>query len=139
VSVAVEANNFAVISRRLVLKKLAQSFPDPATAAEALECLGTYRDNEVTMNLVHVAIIKLSEGMLWRLRELVREVRRTDVRNTAILQAAIEPEQHKLYVERHKLVKAGGDTRFMKKISPKKIAAMKNRDHAQWVAWLSSE
>ncbi len=134
-----EKKSFAVIPRQLVLKKLAQTFPDPTTAKEALECLDTYDESDGFTNLVHLAIIKLSEGMLWRLRELVREVRKTNFRNTSVLQAARAPEQHKLFEEQVRVLKTGGDIRFLKKISPKSTAAMEKRDEAQWNAWLSCE
>lgn len=81
-----------VISRQLVLKKLAMVFPDSIQAKEALDVLDRYGKScsEPNADLVHLAIIKLSGGELWRLRELVQKARK-DFRDVVYL--AQMPEQ----------------------------------------------
>ena len=69
-------------SRRLVLKHPGEMFPDPPTAELALEALDRYGQGEYepAADAVHLAILALSNGKLWRVRELV-QVARHDFRD----------------------------------------------------------
>ena len=66
-----------IFTRELVLRKLAIAFPDPMVASEALVALDRYGvgASQPAVVGVHLAVIKLSEGRLWRLRELVRKAK----------------------------------------------------------------
>ena len=67
-----------VFSRELVLKKLAIVFPDEAIAQQAIKALDRYShsgSDPAIVHVVHIAIIKLSEGKLWQLREAVQTAR----------------------------------------------------------------
>jgi hypothetical protein len=67
----------ALISRQFVLAQLAATFPDPKIAEQALVSLNSYdqKTSGPGPEAVHLAIILLSEGELWRLRELVEKAR----------------------------------------------------------------
>jgi hypothetical protein len=69
-------------SRQLVLKHLKEMFPDPAVAQQVLETLDSYGKggHEPAAEAVHLAILALSNGNLWRVRELV-QVARHDFRD----------------------------------------------------------
>jgi|GEM_PF-4082350 len=125
-----------LISRQLVLKKLALSFPDPNEAEQALSCLDRIGKlpQLPTWDLVHLAIIKLSEGKLWRLRELVKKARK-DPRD--VLYPAEAPEACRQLRERPPA--HWGEIRLKsEKLNPAKESAMAKRDQKQWIDWLSS-
>ncbi|MGA2440706.1 MAG: hypothetical protein ABSH08_07095 [Tepidisphaeraceae bacterium] len=123
-----------VPSRELVLKKLESTFPDPVIAEQALRSLDRYNSNKSRRlrDYVHLAILKLSEGELWRLRELVREAKH-DPRD--VLYPAEAPEYFK-WLRSNPLVYGGPRP---KTLSKAKEAAMQKRDRDQWIAWLSSD
>jgi hypothetical protein len=125
----------SLISRQLVLKKLAVAFPNPSEAAEAQKSLDRYgqRQIEVAKDLVHLAIIKLSEGKLWRVRELVRLAKK-DPRD--VLFPSEAPEEFRQL--QNNPPPHWGELRNYKKYSPTKQAAMEKRDHRQWLDWLAS-
>jgi len=79
-------------------KKLAAAFPDAAVATLALQALDRYgtRPHEKAADGVHLAIIKLSEGKLWRVRELVKKAKH-DFRD--VLYVAQAPEAFRLLRE----------------------------------------
>jgi hypothetical protein len=124
----------ALISRQLVLKKLAIAFPDAAVAAEALKALDRYGPlrSEIAVDGVHLAIIKLSEGRLWRLRELVQEARH-DFRD--VLYPAQAPEVFRLLREKPR---GWAKIPIKEPLSPGEILAMEERDQKQWIEWLTS-
>jgi len=128
-------NSKPLISRQIVLQKLAIAFPNPSEAAEAQKSLERYgqRPTEVTRDLVHLAIIKLSEGKLWRVRELVRLAKK-DPRD--VLFPAEAPEQFRRL--RDNPPAFWGELRDYKDYSPAKQAAMNKRDHRQSLDWLTS-
>src|SRR5204863_744749 len=100
----------ALISRQLVLKKVAIAFPDALEAEQALRSLDRYSRNpsEPLAVAVHLAIIKRSEGKLWRLRELVQAARR-DFRD--VLYPAQAPERFervRRFQERVRRFQVGG-------------------------------
>jgi hypothetical protein len=119
-------------SRNLVLSKLHECFPDPATAQEALQSLDRYGDREwhICKDGVHLAILKLSERKLWRLREFV-QIARKDFRDVLVL--ATRPEQARRTAKvlplltRHQKVKP---------LSAGEESAIQLRDQAQWGSWL---
>ena len=88
------------ISRQSVLKKLAMVFPDPTIVVQALNSLDTYGNSEFqpAREGVQLAILKLCEGQLWRLRELVREAK-GDYRD--VLYPAQSPEYSRRMKELH--------------------------------------
>ncbi len=129
----------ALVSRELVLAKLNGAFPDPDIAAQALAALdrleGPVRDG------VQLAIIKLSDGELWKLRELVQKARK-DFRD--VLYPAQAPEEFRTLNYRGDPTEFWG-RRPTKKPSAKKAAAlikkeaaMRKRDQKQWLDWLRS-
>jgi hypothetical protein len=122
------------LSRELVLKKLASIFPEPAIAKQALRSLDKYgkKEFQIKPDLVHLAILKLSGGELWRLRELVRTAQ-DDFRD--VLYPAQSPEYFQM--QRANPIRYGG-LKAKKKTSEAKIAAMEKRDHDQWTAWITS-
>jgi len=122
------------ISHELVLKKLQDCFPDPAVAKEALKSLERYGDREWHMNqeIVRLAILKLSGGELWRLRDYV-QVARADFRD--VIFAAQCPEQSRLTKEAYPLLSRGLSS---KQPSAAEEAAVRKRDQDQWETWLSS-
>jgi hypothetical protein len=134
----------AHVSRQLVLKKLATAFPDPKEAEQAIAALGRYETDHA--ELVHLAIIKLSEGKLWKLRELV-QVARHDFRD--VLFPAQAPEFFRQFAKdrpAHDGVSGCWGMLPPKRPSPKKAAAlakkteaMQKRDQMQWLDWLADE
>jgi hypothetical protein len=122
-------------SRELVLKKLHECFPDPVVATEAIESLDRYGDREwhIAKDLVHLAILKLSEGALSRLRDYV-QVARKDFRD--VLFEAQEPERFRRLV---KVWPAVMRNLRSKPLSAAKEAAMRKRDQAQWERWVKSD
>ncbi|HZL36352.1 MAG TPA: hypothetical protein VFC78_13620 [Tepidisphaeraceae bacterium] len=123
------------ITRQLVLKKLALAFPVPAIAQQALESLDRYgkRPQDLAPELIHLAIIKVSEGRLWELRELVQKARH-DYRDVLIL--AERPEAIKRLRENPPAF--WGERPRRKPLTPSKERAMDERDQRQWVEWLTS-
>lgn len=122
-------------TRQLVLKKLAIAFPAPAAAEKALQSLDRYGNcsTQPCAELVHLAIIKLSEGSLWRLRELVRTAKH-DFRD--VLYPAEAPERFRQLHENPP--GRWGQLSGRKEMKPSKRAAMEKRDQAQWIEWLTS-
>jgi hypothetical protein len=134
----------ALVSRQLVLEKLAAVFPDAKDAAQAVAALDRYGADGAEM--VHLAIIKLSEGKLWKLRELV-QLAREDFRD--VLVRAQSPELFRQLASEPR-VHEGPDWCWgmlpPKRPSPrkaaamaKKAAAMRKRDQKQWLEWLSGK
>jgi hypothetical protein len=133
----------ALVSRQLVLQKLAAAFPNANDAKQALAALDRYGTDDAEM--VHLAIIKLSEGKLWRLRELV-QVAREDFRD--VLAPAQSPEVFREFAKQRPAHEGPGWCWGMlppKRPSPKKAAAiakkaeaMRKRDQKQWLDWLSA-
>src|SRR5258708_28452049 len=111
-----------LLTREFVLKKLAKAFPDPAIAQQALTSLDSYGGSEgqPAKEAVQLAVLKSCDGMLWRLRELVK-LAKGDFRD--VLYPAQAPEHFKDSRELQQILRSGGDIRFsMKKISPSKKA-----------------
>jgi hypothetical protein len=128
------------LSRELVLKKLASVFPDRAEAEQARLSLDRYGDRpwHWNQNLVHLAILKASDGKLWRLRELV-QMARHDFRDVVFL--ATRPEAYRRTRELSPLTLRWGLTAKDKKLlslKPREEAAIRKRDGDQWLAWISS-
>jgi hypothetical protein len=134
-----------VLSRQFVLKKLAAAFPDAADAEQALASLDRYQAEAVEGTAtVHLAIIKLSEGKLWKLRELVQTAR-ADFRD--VLFQAQSPEYFRQIAKKPRAHEGWSWCWGMlppKRPSPKKAAAMAKkvgamhkRDQKQWLEWLS--
>ena len=133
----------ALVSRQLVLQKLAASFPDRNEAEQALAALDRYGTDGAEM--VHLAIIKLSEGKLWRLRELV-QVARQDFRD--VLFPAQSPETFREFAKQRPAHEGWSWCWGMlppESPSPKKAAAlakkaqaMQKRDQKQWLDWLAA-
>lgn len=121
-------------SRALVLKKLCDTFPDAGAAKNALHSLKHYQGSSPAETYaVHLAILKLSGGELWRLREYVKIAKKGDPRD--VIYPAQSPEQTAytdkvlpLHVRRLKV----------RPLSLAKEAAMQRRDQAQWSKWLES-
>jgi hypothetical protein len=124
-----------IVSRQLVLKKLASTFPYPVIARKALQSLDRYgkSPDEPAIDGVHLAIIKLCDGQIGRLRELVREARH-DFRD--VLFPAQAPEQFRLLSESPP--PHWGEISRKKVLTTAKKAAMEKRDHRQWIEWLTS-
>jgi len=122
------------ITRDLVLKKLRDCFRHPTDAKAALASLEHYgnRKSHVHANLVHLAILKLSDGKLWQLRDYVK-IARKDFRDVLVL--AETPEEARLTKETYPLLRRGLPT---KRLSRAKEIMMQKRDQAQWKAWLTS-
>jgi hypothetical protein len=128
----------ALVTRKLVLAKLNSAFPDPGAAAEALAALdrfeGPVRDG------VQLAIIKLSDGQLWKLRELVQQARK-DFRD--VLYPAQAPEQFRNLSPRFDPTQFRGRPPGKKPSGKeaaalaKKESAMQKRDQKQWLDWLA--
>jgi hypothetical protein len=108
-------------SRNLVLKKLRDCFPDPAAADEALAILETYGTERWhrERDRVHLALLKISEGDLEKLRLYTRGAQ-TDYRDTLV--PAEYPEQWQA----------------SSKTLPAEMAAIQKRDREQYEAWLQS-
>jgi hypothetical protein len=133
----------ALVSRQLVLQRLAAAFPNGKEAEQALAALDRYGTDDAEM--VHLAIIKLSEGKLWRLRELV-QVAREDFRD--VLFPAQSPEVFREFAKQRPAHEGPSWCWGMlppKRPSPKKAAAidkkaeaMRKRDQKQWLDWLSA-
>ena len=129
----------ALVSRELVLSKLNAVFPDPKTAAEALAALDRF--DGPSPEAVHLAIIKLSNGQLWKLRELVEKARK-DFRD--VLFPAQAPEQFRSLSSSRNPAWSWGwlppKKPSAKKAAAlvKKDAAMQKRDQKQWLDWLSA-
>jgi hypothetical protein len=116
-----------VISRQLVLKKLATAFPEPELAEQALRSLDRLRwAHDFPPHYVHLAIIKLSEGELWRLRELVKRAKK-DPRD--VIFPAEAPEQMRKLMEKPR--RHWGELPRPKPPSPAKETAMRKRDQKQ--------
>jgi len=125
----------SAVSRKLVLKKRAIVFPDPSVAKQALRSLARYgkSSSEPLVDAVHLAIIKLSDGELWKLRELVRAAR-GDFRD--VLYPAQAPERFKDL--RDNPPPDWGKLPRPKALSAAKQTAMDKRDLKQWLDWLAS-
>ena len=108
-------------SRNLVLKKLRDCFPDPAAADEALAILDTYgmESWHRERDRVHLALLKISEGDLEKLRRYTRGAQ-SDYRDTLV--PAEYPEQW----------------RASSRTPPVEMAAILKRDREQYEAWLRS-
>lgn len=123
-------------SRALVLKKLRDCFPDPGVASDALHSLECYQGPSPDFtDLVHLAIIKLSQGKLWVLRDYVRIAKRDDPRD--VIYPAQSPEIMAHGKEARQLIRRGLKL-TTKPLSAAKEAAMRRRDLAQWKIWLES-
>jgi hypothetical protein len=124
------------IDRQLVLRKLAIAFPIAAEREQALKSLDRYgtSENEPSKEGVQLAVIKLSEGQLWRLRELVRQARH-DFRD--VLYVAQAPEKFRHLKENPPPL--WGEHPQRKPLSRQKEDAMAKRDIQQWLKWLSTK
>jgi hypothetical protein len=109
-------------SRQLVLKKLRDCFPEPATASTALALLDAYSNEswQLEKDRVQLAILKLSCGKLKQLRSMV-DLANTDYRD--VLAPAEYPEEFRA--------------------APNKPAdeadAIRQRDREQYLCWLGSD
>ncbi len=112
-------------SRELVLKKLRDCFPDPAIAQEALASLDRYgvKDWHIEKDRVHLAVLKQSQGQLWRLRDLLTQLKKQRLDYRDVLAGAEYPQQRNL----------------PPKTPPGKMAAIHHQDREQYVAWLLSD
>jgi hypothetical protein len=128
------------ITRDFVLKKLVAVFPDRSIAQLALKSLDTYGNSEYQPHKeeVHLAILKLCEGRLSRLRELVREAKH-DYRD--VTYPALTPEYSRVMRELIPDITRGLTAKerdgLKKKMSPAKEAAIRKRDQEQWIAWVT--
>ena len=139
-----------LVSRELVLKKVAATFPDQAEAEQALAALDRYK-SPGGPEIVQLAIIKLSEGKLWKVRKFVR-VAQQDFRD--VLGPAQSPEFDRrmrqfAQTQRHNPCWSWGMLP-PKRPSPRKRAAMakqaaaeakkeeamRKREEKQWLEWL---
>jgi len=124
-------------SRQLVLKKLAVAFPDPVAARNALVSLDRFgmqpHERDVRVHGVHLAIIELSDGQLWRLRELVKAAKH-DYRDVVF--PATMPEQFQDLRENPPPM--WGELPRRKALTAAKRAAMEKRDYKQWMKWIRS-
>jgi hypothetical protein len=129
----------ALVSRELVLAKMNGAFPNPEIAALALAALDRF--DGPSREGVQLAIIKLSDGQLWKLRELVQKARK-DFRD--VLYPAQAPEQFRNLDARHDPTRFWGRLRSRKPSAKKAAAltknevAMQKRDQKQWIDWLSA-
>lgn len=112
---------FSQPSRELVLKKLGDRFPDPAKAEEALAILDRYgtEEWEQEKDRVQLAVLKLSEGDIEKLRLHLRRAKE-DFRDALV--PAESPESWMPPFDRPAAERA----------------AIRERDRAQYEAWLSS-
>jgi hypothetical protein len=128
----------ALISRELVVAKVNAVFPDSRTAGEALAALDRF--DGPSRETVQLAIIKLSDGQLWKVRDLVQKARK-DFRD--VLFPAQSPEQCRSLNSSRDPAWSWGSLP-QKKPSKKaaalarKEAAMQKRDQKQWLEWLST-
>ena len=106
-----------------VVRKIKQYWPDEDTQ-EILDILNAYgtREMESGRTRVHLAILKLSEGNLSKLPELVAMAKR-DYRD--VIAYAEYPEQMKLGFVK------------MRELSPEQRKALKKRDAKQYTQWLN--
>lgn len=104
----------------LVLSKLPECFSDPDAAREALALLDAYGTKpwHCEQDRVHLAILKLSENDLQKLKAFVASAQ-LDFRD--VLAAAEYPEEFQ----------ASGKT------CPGEMAAVRDRDKAQYLQWLN--
>jgi hypothetical protein len=112
-------------SRALVLKKISQLWPD-LDSAEIMGVLDKYGEEayEREPGRVQLGILKLSEGQLERLPDLV-EMAKVDYRD--VLAYAEYPEEARLsYEEKPKLPQ-------------EEIQAIRRRDKEQYLKWLHGE
>jgi hypothetical protein len=110
------------ISRHKVLEIIARYWPD-ADPDEITKILETYglESYEQGRNRVQLAILKLCEGQIERLPELVK-MAKTDYRD--VLAYAEYPDEMKLgFVE-------------MSKLTPDEARAVRQRDREQYQRWL---
>ena len=122
---------------RIYCERLRIVFPEPESAEEALAALDRY--DGPAPNNVKLAIVKLSAGELWRLRELVQTARRD---HTNVTYPATMPEETQHRKQTSPSVRRWGALR-PKPPSPnkaaateRKLAAMRERDRQQWLDWL---
>ena len=112
------------VSRKKVLEIIAHYWPD-ADPDEITIILDGYglASSEQGRDRVQLAILKLCEGQMERLPELVR-MAKTDYRD--VLAYAEYPEEMKLgFIE-------------MRKLSPEEARAVRQRDRDQYLSWLGS-
>lgn len=123
-----------LVSRELVLKKLAVAFPDGAIAKEALASLDQCESSpNMPVIAVQLAIIKLSNGSLAKLRDLVRQALH-DFRD--VLYPAQAPELFRRIHENPPSL--CGEIPNFKPLTPAQERAMQARDQQQWIEWLTS-
>jgi hypothetical protein len=118
------------LSRQHVLRRIHSIFPDPAEAQMALESLDSCGQQDEGTQL---AILKVCEGKLWRLRDLVHMAKK-DFRDVHFL--AQVPELVR-FTDENEAIRASGGT--PKKLTIEEEKAMHKRDQAQWFKWLSGE
>jgi hypothetical protein len=107
-------------TRDLVLKKVADCFPDPAVASEALTLLDTYGEESAEGRArIQLAILKQCDGQLDRVQQLLGLAER-DYRD--LLVGAEYPEEFPA----------------SSKTPPDEMAAIRRRDRAQYEKWLNS-
>ncbi len=112
-------------SRPLVLRKLQACFPDESRANDVLKLLDQYgiELHERERDRVQLAILKLSEGNLTKLRYYI-QVAKTDYRD--VLAWAEYPEQIRTFASRFNS-------------PPEVIRAIKERDRTQYEQWLRED
>jgi hypothetical protein len=128
--------NMRHANRELVLKKVAATFPDPVMAEQAIAALdgyGSHPNQDQPVFAVQLAIIKLSNGSLSTLRELVRTANH-DFRD--VLYPAQAPEEFQRLRENPPPV--WGEIRKATPLTPIQERAMRDRDLQQWLNWLDS-
>jgi len=109
------------VTQQIILRKISQYWPD-LEINELLEQYGA-KSYHKEIKRVHLAIIKLSEGDLGRLKHFV-DVARSDYRD--VLAFAEYPEE----------VKLG----FLgkKELAPEEVLKLRKRDRDQYLDWLES-
>jgi hypothetical protein len=108
-------------TRKLVLKKLTDCFPDSASATQALSVLDSYTgDSAEGQARIQLAILKQCEGQLARVRQLLN-LANTDYRD--LLVGAEYPEEFQA----------------SSKTPAGEMEAIRRNDRAQYEAWLESE
>jgi hypothetical protein len=108
-------------SRELVIRKVRDCFPDPQSAAEALAIVDSYGNESWhrERDRVQLAVLMQCHGKLERLRQLVGLAGR-DYRDALV--GAEYPEE----------IQASSKT------PPAEMAVIRQRDRAQYEAWLQS-
>src|SRR5579862_7527422 len=126
-------------SRKLVLKKLHDCFPDSGLANDALHSLEHYQGKDT--DLVHLAALKLSGGQLWRLRECVRLANKKDGRDVVIEARYPQSVAHTQKVLPNLMRGIRPKNRSVSKIKnlKKQDDDRRRRDEEQWQLWLKSD